>query len=154
MSSNLFTLHIREPLLTKTGKVAFNRKYEVWYKTGKYSLGKFAKQADLSMCGILARVRGWPAGEYHDKFMAVLRSMKNNRQTGRYARAGGYLTCPKCKCKYARQEALFAKRRASRDASPDGSVLRAMGPAYFGEPPRPPEVPIPLTSNDLEIAIE
>lgn len=141
--STPFSLRIYEPLITKRAKIAQYRKYEVWTALGpKRTLGEFSKAADISMCGLLSRIRSWPAGEYHEKFINVVRAMKANRRAGRYVKSV-HSVCSKCGCTQTKVEgttaraAYIAARRAAKElshATPNAelSVTGAMGPESCG----------------------
>lgn len=132
----MYTLVKRTPGTTRLGKTAQNAKYEVFHdldgEMKSMSLGAVCRANGLCIPSIITTLRTWPAGTYGDKFDALVGKMKRRKaQIG--ANSGARFTCPHCGGGFTRRDALYAKRRKWREASPVGSVLRAKPAEFFGE---------------------
>ena len=133
--SSPFTLYITLPLITKAGKTAYNRKYAVQSVHGKrYTLGEFAKGADLSMCAIISRTKSWPPGVYHEPFVKLIVAMKHNRKQRKYEKRA-HSVCAHCGLPQTRSQGVAARRAYQ-------ALTKAAKPV--APPVAPPEVELSL----------
>jgi rubrerythrin len=132
----MYTIKLYSPEKTLAGKTAQSRKYAIYSFHGNtartMSLPEFCREQDLSLSALARHLSTLPDGQHEEAFTQLVHKMKS-RKRGNYARQGVKYLCPSCGNSHTKTEFLWAKRRAARDASPVGSVLRARSASYYGE---------------------